>query len=127
VTIYFPSWDTIERRISPIGKLKMFNEMKEMGIKYEEAPFNTVHKLMKWRNKVAHGRTEIKQTSHTVSLYNYEDLFYKIEPADWRKYVIDVDIKEIEKDCKGLMDPFCLEESLAFFTVQQSTVSVYRQ
>jgi hypothetical protein len=35
----FPSWETIERGVSPIGKLKMFIEIKEMGIKYEEAPF----------------------------------------------------------------------------------------
>jgi hypothetical protein len=34
----FPSWNTIERGVSPIGKLKMFIEMKKMGIRYEEAP-----------------------------------------------------------------------------------------
>ncbi len=105
----FPSWDTIERGISPSGKLKMFIEMKEMGIKYEEAPFNTVHSLMKWRNLIAHGRTEKITTSHTASIDNYEDLFYKIEQANWRKYVIDVDIEKIEKDCKELMETIHLK------------------
>ena len=100
----FPSWDTIERGISPSGKLKMFVEMKEMGIKYEESPFNTVHRLMKWRNQIAHGKTEKIATSYTASVHNHEDLFYKIEQAKWRKYVIDVDIEKIEKDCKELME-----------------------
>ena len=100
----FPSWDTIERGVSTDGKLKMFIEMKEMGIKYEETPFNTVHGLIKWRNKIAHGRTEKIATSHIVSADGYEELFHRIEQAKWRKYVIDVDIDKIEKDCKELME-----------------------
>jgi hypothetical protein len=99
----FPSWDTIERGISPRGKLKMFIEMKEMGIKYEEAPFNTVYELMQWRNKIAHGKTEEKKTSYTASVHDYDYSLNNIEQADWRKYVIDVDIEKIGKNCEELM------------------------
>jgi hypothetical protein len=99
----FPSWDTIERGVSPSGKLKMFIEMKGMEIKYEEAPFNMVHELLKWRNLIAHGRTEKIPTSHTASVHNYEHLLNKIEQAEWRQYVLKVDIEKIEKDCEELM------------------------
>jgi hypothetical protein len=99
----FPSWDTVERGVSPRRKLKMFIEMKEMGIKYEEAPFETVHNLMEWRNKIAHGKTEEKITSHTASVHNYDYLLNQIEQSDWKKYVLNVDIEKIEEDCKELM------------------------
>jgi len=105
----FPSWNTIEKGVSPIGKLKMFIEMKEVKIQYEQAPFNTVNVLMQWRNKIAHGRTEKIKTSYTASDDNFEDLFYKMEQAQWRKYVIDVDIERIEKDCKELMETIHLK------------------
>jgi hypothetical protein len=99
----FPSWNTIERGVSPIGKLKMFIEMKEVEIQYEQAPFNTVNVLMQWRNKIAHGRTEKIATSCTASDHNFEEKFYEIEQAEWRKYVIDVDIEKIARDCEELM------------------------
>jgi hypothetical protein len=99
----FQSWDTIEKGIPPMGKLKMFIEMKDIEIKYEVAPFNTVYELMQWRNKIAHGKTEKKQTSYTASLDNYEDFLCRIEQPEWAKYVIRVDIEKIEKDCEELM------------------------
>jgi hypothetical protein len=98
-----PSWDKIERGISPIAKLKLFNEMNKMRINYDNDPFNTVQKLMLWRNKVAHGKTEIKSTSHIALIHNYEEILNKIEQADWRKYVIEVDIEKIKTDCEELM------------------------
>jgi hypothetical protein len=105
----FRSWDTIEKGVSPMGKLKLFIEMKGMGIKYQEAPFNTVHGLMKWRNLIAHGKTEKIATSHTASLHNYEELLRKIGQPEWAKYVIEVDIERIDKDCQELMETIHLK------------------
>jgi 7,8-dihydro-6-hydroxymethylpterin-pyrophosphokinase len=64
---------------------------------------------MKWRNKIAHGTTERIPTSYTESVDNYEELFYKIEQSSWKKYIIDVDIGRIEKDCKKLMETIHLK------------------
>jgi len=105
----FPSWDSIERGISAIGKLKMFIEMKGMEIKYQEAPFNTVYELMKWRNLIVHGKTETIKTSHTASLDDYEDLLTKIEQPGWLTYVTKVNIERIEKDCIELMETIYLK------------------
>ena len=99
-----PSWNTMERRISPVNKLINIIEMKDIEIEYDKPPFSTVQELMQWRNKVAHGKTEIKKTSDTIPVHDYDDFLDKIEQADWRKYVVDVDIEKIGKDCEELME-----------------------
>jgi hypothetical protein len=74
------------------------------GSNYKEAPFNTVHGLMKWRNLIAHGKTTTIATSHNASLHNYEELLHKIGQSEWARYVIEVDIERIDKDCEELME-----------------------
>jgi len=100
----FQSWKDIERGISPMGKLRMFIEMLKIEIKYEEAPFNTVHELMKWRNQVAHGTTETWSSSQIASPHNCEEILEQTEHSDWKKYVLTTDIERIDKDCMALME-----------------------
>jgi len=99
----FASWESIERSMSPIGKLKLFIEMLKIEINYGESPFNTVHELMKWRNKVAHGRTEISTSTHLETIENYDSLLGQIKNSNWKQYVLDIDINRIEKDCENIM------------------------
>lgn len=100
----FQSWKHIERGMSPTGKLRMFIEMLKIKIKYEEAPFNTVHELMKWRNQIAHGTTKTYPSSEIATPDTYEEVLSKMEHADWEKYVLKTDIDRIDRDCKALME-----------------------
>ncbi len=100
----FNSWDSIERGMSPIGKLKLFIEAKNIEIKYGEDPFNTVSELMKWRNKVAHGKTEVFTTLQIASPETDDQLLGQIEKANWEKYIINADLDIIKEACKSLME-----------------------
>jgi hypothetical protein len=100
----FQSWNHIERGMSPMGKLRMFIETLKIEMKYEEAPFNTVHGLMKWRNQVAHGRTESMSSSQIASRDTYDEVLGNMEIPYWKKYVLEADIETIQKDCTALME-----------------------
>jgi hypothetical protein len=102
--IVFPSWKTIEKGISPLGKYKIFIESKKIEIKYGEAPFNTVNELMKWRNQIAHGTTETWNTIHEATVETYDGLLGKIEHSSWKEYVLNADLDKIDKDCVALME-----------------------
>lgn len=100
----FISWESIERGISPIGKLKLFVEMLKIELKYGESPFNTVNELMKWRNKVAHGETETFTSTQSATVQNYDQILGQIKNSDWKQYVLKIDISRIEKDCRSIME-----------------------
>jgi hypothetical protein len=89
--------------MSPIGKLKLFVEMLKIEIKYSESPFNTVNELMKWRNKVAHGKTETFTSTQSATVENCDALLGQIENSDWKQYVLNVDISRIEIDSRTIM------------------------
>lgn len=100
----FPSWKSIEHGISPIGKMKMFIEMKKIDIVFEKSPFNTVHELMKWRNQVAHGITENWSSTEKASVETSDQILGKIEHSSWMKFVLNADLERIDKDCVALME-----------------------
>ncbi|MEW5980143.1 MAG: hypothetical protein AB1898_30480 [Acidobacteriota bacterium] len=100
----FQSWKHIERGMSPMGKLRMFIEALKIEMKHHEAPFNTVHELMKWRNQVAHGTTVGTSSSQMASPDTYDEVLRRIEVLDWKKYVFKVDIETVQKDCLTLME-----------------------
>jgi hypothetical protein len=84
---------------------------------------------MKWRNLIAHGRTEIIPTSHTASLDNYEHLLHKIEQPKWVRDFIEVEVEKIEKDCKELMEAIHLKalgnlDRFLFRTMQTGSASL---
>lgn len=98
----YKSWENIERGVAPVGKLKLFIEMLKIDLDYDKAPFKTVSDLMKWRNKVAHGKTEIHKSTQSITVH--DKLLDQSHNSDWKSYVLKTNINKIENDCKLTME-----------------------
>src|SRR4030042_2030914 len=55
----FRFWDEIERKLSPINKLNVITEELSITLDFGKRPVQTIKELFKFRDSVAHGKTEI--------------------------------------------------------------------
>ena len=97
-------WETDGTRKPPIAKLKKFIKKLEVDIKLGEPPFQTVDRIMDWRNKVAHAHTETFPSELKATSENYDELLGVVEKTKWQKFYLNADLNKIEKDCEKVME-----------------------
>lgn len=100
----YSDWETCGKWNSPIDKLKKFIKRLGVDIKLGEPPFQTIDKIMGWRNKVAHAETKIFVSEHKVARENYDELLGVIRKTEWQEFYLSADLNKIEKDCKEVME-----------------------
>jgi hypothetical protein len=88
----------------PDVKLKKIIKDYNLNLDPGKPPFQTVIKIMKWRNKVAHGKTETFVTEHKASLETYDKLLGTIEKTKWQKFYFQADLDKIQSDCEKVME-----------------------
>jgi hypothetical protein len=98
-----PNWDNVGAWDKPIEKLNKFIKEYKANLDAGKRPLQTVVKIMKWRNKVAHGKTETFATTHTASLETYDKILGTIEKAPWQKFYFNADLEKIHIDCEATM------------------------
>jgi hypothetical protein len=100
----FKSWKSIERGMSPVGKLKLIMETLKIEPEYEKDPFNTVNQIMQWRNVVAHAKTEKWETEKIVRNETEAKMAQWLnERTDWQLFAIKLDLEKVGSTCTRLM------------------------
>lgn len=113
----FNCWDDLEG-LSPLKKLNVVTE--KLGIKTDNSkrPFQTVIKLFKFRNDIAHGKT-VSLKDETNKLLKYDDIdkelgvqlepewkkFCKVNNADQAREDVDKIIKQLHEKSGVTDDP----------------------
>lgn len=100
----YSDWETCGKWDSPLDKLKKFIKKLGVDIKFGEAPFQTIDRIMDWRNTVAHANTETFTSEHKAASENCDELLGVIGKTEWQKFYLSADLNKIEKDCKEVME-----------------------
>ncbi len=94
------SWDSLERKLSPEGKLDLLLELNGSVIDKGTRPFQTFKEMMTFRNMMAHGRTEIT-TDPVVSIK--EDGKERVDfPTKWQKAATEENANRFVDDLDSL-------------------------
>ena len=111
----FSAWEIIEKKLQPKEKLNVISQNLNLFFDYSRRPFQTIDKLFKFRNSIAHGKSEdcsideiqnktreIKEPKtkweHECSIENAERYFLDVKEA----------IEEIHKKAGFENDPLVL-------------------
>jgi hypothetical protein len=54
-----PSWDLVERKLSPLEKMELLSRLAGITVESGKRPFQTLSKMFKFRDSLAHGKTEV--------------------------------------------------------------------
>jgi hypothetical protein len=102
----FQTWqDSLEKTLSPEGKLELICEVLKIDMPKDKRPRQTVTELIRFRNHIAHGKSVIieKSTDHDVDQY-LDEFLGKRPVAVWEEYCTERnalrafdDVKEILK------------------------------
>ncbi len=103
----FTCWDDLEM-LSPRKKLNVIAE--RLGVEKDDGkrPFQTVKKLLDFRNDVAHGKTVFLETKNEIHIVNSKLDDYMHEPleAEWEKYCTLDNAKRAREDVENIMRKF---------------------
>jgi hypothetical protein len=115
-------WNLIERKLSPKEKLKLLGKKIELQINWNARPYQTVVKLIEYRNALAHGRSDDFDVTTPVPI-NTQISDASVPPkakTDWERCSTsefaeraDIDVTEIIVTLFGVAlpneNPFLLE------------------
>jgi hypothetical protein len=101
--IVFECWDALEG-LSPESKLDVICEKLGINLDKDERPRKTIHELVKFRNKLAHGKTVTIEEESFPDVDDYLDEFIGIRPlAIWEKYCTEENALRAREDIKQVM------------------------
>ena len=83
----FTCWDDLEQ-LSPQKKLNVIAEKLEVEKDYSKRPFQTVKQLFKFRNAIAHGKSEFLKSEDLISVTSVQinEPIGKVLEPEWEKY-----------------------------------------
>ncbi|MBM4433411.1 MAG: hypothetical protein FJ025_05365 [Chloroflexi bacterium] len=103
----FGCWDDLES-LSPKKKLNVIAEKLRVKVNDAERPFQTIKKLIDFRNDVAHGKTIFLKTAGEIRIMDSKLDDYMHEPleAEWEKYCTLKNAKRAREDVESIMREF---------------------
>ena len=78
-------WNDIERKLSPMEKLKVLSAFLNFDINYGIKPFQTFREIFLFRQKLVHGKSHYFDIEEEQSLD--DDEFPSSPQADWEKLI----------------------------------------
>jgi hypothetical protein len=114
----FTCWDGLEV-LSSESKLDVICEKLGINLARNERPRKTIHDLIKFRNKLAHGKTITIEENTSRDVDQYLDEFLGMRPlAVWEKYCTEENAirarEDIEKVLRLIHDKVKLENDFLF-------------
>jgi len=85
------SWDGLERSSSPLSKLDLLCEVLKVQLPGKDRrPLQTITELFKFRNTLAHGRTEVLEPdAERIDPEHVDEYLSKRLLTDWEKLIED--------------------------------------
>ena len=103
----FGCWDDLDG-LSPRKKLNVIAEKLMVGKDDGKRPFQTLKKLLDFRDDVAHGKTIFLKTESEIRIVNsgLDDYMHKSLETEWEKYCTQDNAKLASEDVESIMSKF---------------------
>jgi len=89
-------WSEVEKGLNPKTKIIMISEKLGVDVDWGKAPWQVVAKLTSFRNKVAHGKTELLEEARGVTeLGGFEEVLHQWLLSEWEEAVLTEDHGQI--------------------------------
>ena len=100
----FETWGELEKPLSPKAKLGLICEKLKLNINYGKTPWQIVPELIGFRNKVAHGKSELLKSEEIVlgGSDKYEKLMHKFLMAEWQEFANKKNAQRAKKQLEAL-------------------------
>lgn len=99
-------WGEIEK-IEPMAKLKVLYSVLKLPFDPSKRPIQTVQQLFKFRNFMAHGRTE-KLTGKGFLTKPSPDPGQNLVETKWEKFCNEKEAERAVKDVKQILEAICV-------------------
>ena len=100
-----PFWTTIERKLTPIDKLEVISAYLTVKINFGKTPFQTTKRMFRFRDALAHGKTQ--ELNEETIQYLEDDEKPSIPFTDWEKEISIDTAKTFKKDVKDIIELLC--------------------
>ena len=84
----FECWDDLEQWLSPLSKLSLIAE--KLGVKKDKGrrPYQTVSKVFKFRNSLAHGKSRALKTDNKIRVVDetFDRYMHESLKTEWESY-----------------------------------------
>jgi len=99
----FKSWENLES-LSPLSKLNIIAEKLEIDINFGRRPWQVMKNLFRFRNEIAHGKSEIIKVSKVMSERKHQkEEFNGFEPTSWEKFCTENNALKARKDVEEIV------------------------
>lgn len=99
----FSSWPELERKLSHRAKLALIAERLNFTVNHDRQPWQTIPKLFGFRDKVAHGKSEMLRLEKVVPHDHYEELMHEFMFTDWQKFANQRNASDVRKHLEEIM------------------------
>jgi hypothetical protein len=104
--IAFTCWDDLES-LPPKKKLNLLAEKFGVKTDYSKRPFQTIKRLIDFRNAVAHGKTKILKSEVILSFDDsLDDYMHKTLEAEWEQYCTLINAERARGDVENVIRQF---------------------
>ena len=93
-------WGIVERRLTWREKLELLAQHLGISLPWGERPLQTITKVFKFRNSLAHGRTETVETTYE---HNTPDEWEAITPKLMKEFSSDSAVATVLEDAERLI------------------------
>lgn len=98
----FDLWNEIER-LGPHDKLKAILEKLQINTDYGKRPWQVMKQLFRFRNDIAHGKSEIVKTNSKISISKHDDSDFGIVKTKWEKYCTRANAEKAREDVGNII------------------------
>jgi len=101
----FKCWDDLEGRLSPKSKLNLITEKLQILTDYGKRPWQTFSDLFRFRNSVAHGKSELLKSDNQIRLVDdtLDKHMHEFLETEWEKYCTAENAKQALEDVETII------------------------
>jgi hypothetical protein len=107
-----PSWSLIERKITPIDKLLVISDYLGVNVDFGKAPFQTVKRMFRFRDALAHGKSQ--ELNEETIQYLEEGEIPTLPMTDWEKEISIDNAKLFKNDVSKIIELVCQSADIDF-------------
>jgi len=93
----YRDWRDLER-LDPIAKLRFLSSLLKLDCNVGKRPLQSVHQLFRFRNKIAHPKSEKIVVEGPMDADSYQQTFYDQPKTDWEDFVTKEKLKQVRED-----------------------------
>jgi len=93
----YPDWGDLER-LDPIAKLRFLSRLLKVDCDIGQRPLQTIHQLFRFRNQIAHPKSEKIVFEGPMDAESYQDTFYDQPKTDWEEFVTKEKLARVRED-----------------------------